>query len=454
MTERPDSHYPILDRPVATAIAHRDGVEIDCIAFLADVLACADALPDQSYAINLCADRYLFTVAFLAALLRGKCSLMIPTRQETALTEALAFYPDACILHDGDGAGADVGAASVQRFRVVPDTAAAAAPAKIPTVPGEQLAAIVFTSGSTGASKPIYKSWRSLWLGAQINRRYLFSDPVAAHHLVATMPPWHMYGLEWSVLMSLASNTAIYSGDTFYPDDIRAALRQLPAERCLVTTPLHLQALVRSGLDYPVTDRILSATAPLDPMLAGKAERQFSGTLLEIYGCSEAGAMAARHPTIDPAWVFFDEYDVDRSGDVVCLTADHIGGIVRLADVLEFDHAGRFRLINRDQDLVKIGGKRASLVELTNRLLTIDGVEDGVIFSPDADAPADNKTQRLSALVASQCLTADEIRRQFARLVDPVFLPRPLRIVDRLPRLDTGKMRRQDLLDALGAESD
>ena len=157
--------------------------------------------------------------------------------------------------------------------------------------------------------------------------------------------------------------------------------------------------------------------------------------------------MASRYPTVDPAWAFFDEFDVDRSGDAVFLAANHVDGIVRLADTLEFDRAGRFRLIGRDQDLVKIGGKRASLVELTNRLLTIDGVEDGVIFSPDAD------TRRLSALVASKRLTADEIRRQFARLVDPVFLPRPLHVVDRLPRSDTGKMRRQDLLDALGAES-
>ena len=447
MTERPDVHYPILDRPVATAIAHRDGVEINCTTLLADVLACTDALPDQLYAINLCADRYLFTVAFLAALLRGKCNLLIPTRPAAALSEALASYPDACILHDGSGTLADDGPAGVRRFQVVSGAAGGVAPAKIPAVPGEQLAAIVFTSGSTGVSQPIYKSWRSLWLGVQINRRQLFGDSAAAHHLVATVPPWHMYGLEWSVLMSLASNTAIYSGDTFYPDDIRAALRQLPAGRCLVTTPLHLRALVRSGLDYPITDNILSATATLDPELAGEAERQFAGTLLEIYGCSEAGSMASRYPTVDPAWAFFDEFDIDRSGDAVFLAADHVDGIVRLADTLEFDRAGRFQLIGRDQDLVKIGGKRASLVELTNRLLTIDGVEDGVIFSPDADA------SRLSALVASKRLTADEIRRQFARLVDPVFLPRPLHVVDRLPRSDTGKMRRQDLLDALGAES-
>ena len=33
--------------------------------------------------------------------------------------------------------------------------------------------------------------------------------------------------------------------------------------------------------------------------------------------------------------------------------------------------------------------------------------------------------------------------------IDPVFLPRPLRLLDRLPRNDTGKLPRQALLDAL-----
>ena len=78
------------------------------------------------------------------------------------------------------------------------------------------------------------------------------------------------------------------------------------------------------------------STAPLDLALARDVERVLNTSMFEIYGCSEAGAMAYRRPAEDQHWEFFDEYEVDICITGVCLTAAHLSERVELADSLKF----------------------------------------------------------------------------------------------------------------------
>ena len=82
-----------------------------------------------------------------------------------------------------------------------------------------------------------------------------------------------------------------------------------------------------------------------------------------------------------------------------------------------------------------VAGKRASLADLSLKLLAINGVHDGLFFLPIRDTA----NQRPAALVVSD-LTEKQILQQLALHMDPAFLPRPLRKVDRLPRTETGKL--------------
>ena len=73
------SGYPLLrvHRPEAT-FAWRDGSPISAARFLHDVAALADQLPAHRHVVNLCADRYDFTVGFAAALCRQQINLLPP----------------------------------------------------------------------------------------------------------------------------------------------------------------------------------------------------------------------------------------------------------------------------------------------------------------------------------------------------------------------------------------
>ena len=106
-----------------------------------------------------------------------------------------------------------------------------------------------------------------------------------------------------------------------------------------------------------------------------------------------------------------------------------------------------FILIGRSSEQIKLAGKRTSLAELNHHLLSIDGVEEGSFVVPDgADA-------RLAAVVVAPGVQPADIRRRLARLIDPVFMPRPLVCVPRLERTGTGKLQRSYLLDLLSRNS-
>jgi acyl-coenzyme A synthetase/AMP-(fatty) acid ligase len=118
----------------------------------------------------------------------------------------------------------------------------------------------------------------------------------------------------------------------------------------------------------------------------------------------------------------------------------------QLLDQIELQTDGRFLLRGRSADLIEIAGKRGSLGELTRRLLDIDGVEDAVVIQP-GDEQA--RLRRVAALVVAPTLTPHVILAALATSVDAVFLPRPLFIVQELPRNAVGKLPRAAVLEAL-----
>src|SRR5690606_16506229 len=135
----------------------------------------------------------------------------------------------------------------------------------------------------------------TLWESIQLIAASLGLERKKSATVVATVPPQHMYGLEASILLPLCfGGGTVCSGKPFFPADIHAALECCPKPRILVTTPLHIRALVKAGAALPEIEFILSATSPLSRALAVKAEILFRTRVLEIYGCTEAGSIASR----------------------------------------------------------------------------------------------------------------------------------------------------------------
>jgi acyl-coenzyme A synthetase/AMP-(fatty) acid ligase len=421
------------------AFAHGDAITQQ--RFEREVRALAAVLPSARYAINLCEDRYRFLVAFCAAALRGQTTLLPPSRAPAVVGDALDQHADSYCL--GDAALEP----SPPRYWRLPATLPQLdGPA--PTIAADALVAIGFTSGSTGQPKPNPKTWRGFRASTAQNLAALADllVPDAITPLVATVPPQHMYGMEMSVLLPLLGPVAVHAARPFFPGDVALALADAPAPPLLVTTPVHLRAVVESGIALPALAGIVSATAPLPQELALAAETRYGCEVREVFGSTETCVIARRRTAHEDAWTPLPGVRLSPQPDGTAVHAPHLPEAVVLADLMEVGADGRFVLRGRSADLLEIAGKRASLGDLTRKLLAIDGVEDGVVFQLDAD---DGAVRRIAALAVAPQLEEAEILRALRAGIDPVFLPRPLRRVDALPRNETGKLPRDLLLQLL-----
>jgi acyl-coenzyme A synthetase/AMP-(fatty) acid ligase len=234
--------------------------------------------------------------------------------------------------------------------------------------------------------------------------------------------------------------------------DVAVALTEVPAPRVLVTTPVHLRTLLASAQDFAPVAVVVSATAPLDAALAQQRRcASPQAPLLEMFGSTETCVIATRL-TRATAWRLYPGVTVEPAVDHAWVRAPWFDQPMRLQDVVEICADGRMLLRGRNVDMIEIAGKRASLSDLTRRLLDIPGVRDAVVFQPsDAEAVAQGvgRVQRIAAAVVAPTLSAAQILSGMARGVDPVFLPRPLLLVTELPRNELGKTGRAQLLQLL-----
>lgn len=311
----------------------------------------------------------------------------------------------------------------------------------IPYVPENQLCTIAFTSGTTGQSQPNYKYWRTLRIGCLSNARMLLGRIDGPVNLLSTVPPQHMWGLETTILLPLFANVSISNRSPFYPQDVSEALGALPAPRVLVTTPVHLRALLNSRLDFGKLELILTATAPLSSQLGTDIEKALGTTVLEVFGCSESGILASRLVSREDIWSLANVFKLYIEEDHVKISADHLPEDVFLQDVIEKVSNSQFRWLGRRQDLVNIAGKRCSLADINRRLLEISGVYDGVVFFPSEEE------SRLAALVVAPGMKAKDIYDGLRHQIESIFIPRPILMVEQLPRTESGKLPRQSVIE-------
>jgi acyl-coenzyme A synthetase/AMP-(fatty) acid ligase len=262
-----------------------------------------------------------------------------------------------------------------------------------------------------------------------------------------------MYGFESSVLMALADGHALCAERPFYPADIATVLEALPRPRALISTPVHLRALLASGVRLPQADLVVSSTAPLAQQLAAEIERRFDTRLMEIYGSTETGQIAARRPLQGPEWRLWPGVALSPEGEVTWAQGGHIEQRTRMWDVLEMTSDTGFLLHGRVTDLVNIAGKRSSLAYLNHQLNSIPGVEDGAFFHAEESPASHTGVARVAACVVAPGLDAARLLEALRQRIDAVFLPRPLLFVARLPRNATGKLPQEALRSMTAAQS-
>lgn len=447
------SALTLLSRHDGDSVVAWERARTICAAELcAHVAGIAELLPAArpgEEVVVICRDRYRFAVALLAAWQRGYSVALPPNPQPETMRAMRARQGVRTVVHDVDGGlGLDVRDAAVIE----------AARGKVGVQPfapmggfaPERRLATVYTSGSTGDHAACPKTAGQLLGEARVLVETFGLQP--GTRFLPMVPPHHIYGLLFGVLVPLLSGGAFYRHTPLMAPEVAAVIDQ--GVDVLVTVPAHLRALGLAADAQRPMGRVFSSSAPLTPESARTVRSRFGWTVTEIFGSSETGGIGWRESGGEGPWTPLAGVEV-RAGEgdemlvrspFVHLDAPkpYVG-----ADRVSVDDAGRFSHLGRVDGVVKIGGERVSLAELERRLGAIEGVRDAAVMAVEVGGA---RGHEVWAAVVAPDLEVAEIKRALRRWVAPVAMPRRLKRVDALPRGSNGKLPRRALERLFGVK--
>lgn len=382
-----------------------------------------------------CDDRYLFAAALLGAWSAGHAVLLPPNGQPETL-RALAAGPGVrAFVDDRGGPDGRIDVRAVLRD----DRYRAAALGEI--APSRVVATLV-TSGTTGPAQRCPKTAAQL-LGEAATLVDTFRIDAGAR-VLATVPAHHIYGLLFSVLAPLRAGGAFVRETPLHAESVAAAATRTGATH-LVSVPAHLGALAHADA-MPGFARAFSSGAPLAAATSRTLHARFGWRVTEVFGSTETGGIGWREDPAAP-WEPFPGVRIAVGPEDALLLESPLlprdaPRPLRCGDRVSCRTDGRFELLGRADGVVKVGGKRVSLREVEERLSALPGVHEAAAL---AEAVGGARGEEIWVVAAASGWDAARLRQALAAWLDPVTLPRRIRVVDRLPREANGKLRRERL---------
>jgi malonyl-CoA/methylmalonyl-CoA synthetase len=347
----------------------------------------------------------------------------------------------------------------------------------LPRIDADSLAAIVYTSGTTGRSK-----------GAMLTRANLASNAAALADawrftsgdvLLHTLPLFHIHGL------FAAINTVLVSGSSLLlmlKFDALATIEHLAQATVYMGVPTHYTRLLQeSALNEASTSTVrlfVSGSAPLLPETHREFRQRTGHVILERYGMTETlintsnpydglrlpgsvglplkgtairvvdpdgGAIKAERDAIGAleikgANVFVGYWrDADKTRDE--FTAD---GWFKTGDVGRIDGDGYVHIVGRAKDLVISGGFNVYPKEVESELDSLAGVLESAVFG----VPHPDFGEGVTAAVVVKpgaTLSEQEIIESVKSRLARYKIPKRVLLVEELPRNTMGKVQKNVL---------
>jgi len=334
-------------------------------------------------------------------------------------------------------------------------------PAAFETVPRapNELAAILYTSGTTGRSKGAMLSHANLSSNAlTLIEQWRFT---AEDVLIHALPIYHVHGLFVALHCALLSGATIRFHREFNADSV---LADLPHATVLMGVPTFYVRLARHpGLTREASANMrlfISGSAPLLEATFAEFHARTGHRILERYGMTEAGMITSNPYAGDriPGTVGMPLPGVEaRIRDEVLeirgpnlfqgywrnpeKTAEDMreGGWFVTGDVATMAGDGRIAIVGRAKDLIIAGGLNIYPREIELAIDTLPGVgESAVIGVPHLD---------LGEAVVAVCTGTGDEASVLAALTHLARFKQPRRVlfVDALPRNAMGKVQKAEL---------
>ena len=178
----------------------------------------------------------------------------------------------------------------------------------------------LFTGGSTGKPRVWSKSPRNLFAEAfYLKEKFSLSDQDI---FVATVPPYHIYGLLFSVLVPFVAHARVLPDIYTFPQEIISITKKHKAS-VLVSVPIHYRALKVDNLPLPSLKVAFSSSGALDRSDGLHFYKKTGLGITEIYGSTETGGIASRSISEHTdSWKPFDVVSWKLTGSRLSVKSD------------------------------------------------------------------------------------------------------------------------------------
>jgi acyl-CoA synthetase (AMP-forming)/AMP-acid ligase II len=364
-------------------------------------------------------------------------------------------------------------------FRPFAELEASGEPAPRITIdPATAVAALPFSSGTTGLPKGVRLTHRNLVANLEQNR---VGWPVAADDVLpAALPFFHIYGFMIILNTGLAARARVVTLARFQLDAYLRLVQEHRATRAFLAPPMVLQLATSpavDGYDLSSLRRGICGAAPLDVEVTERAERRLGCLIRQGYGMTEASpgthlvpdAEFATTPAgsvgrlvpgtearlVDPAtlqdvptgepgelWVRGPQVMAGYLDDPGATAATIVDGWLRTGDIARVDDDGVFWIVDRLKELIKYKGYQVPPAELEALLLTHPDVLDAaVVGMPHAEGGEAPK----AFVVTARPVDPGALMSWVAERVAPYKKVRAVEFVDAIPKSPSGKILRRQL---------
>jgi len=311
----------------------------------------------------------------------------------------------------------------------------------------------LFTGGSTGAAKIWSKTVANIFGEAEfMASRYAVT---AKDSILATITPYHIYGLLFSVVIPLISEARVLADSPFFPAEISRCVEESDVT-LLASVPAHYRALQGRRLGGSLRLAFSSAGMLPENDNNGFCE-QNSIAIVEVYGSTETGGLATRNraegeqfffPLAPVQWQIREESLYVRSPFLSPDVPREDGDWFLSGDRVRLQDADSFSLHGRADAITKVAGERVDLDEIRDLLQQQKGVAECVVLPLEDNSGRGN---RIAALIRSD---EDELDLVPIKLVlsvslEPAAMPKILRLVPQIPVRSNGKYDRDAIIQLL-----
>jgi len=343
---------------------------------------------------------------------------------------------------------------------------------------GDDVAALPYSSGTTGRAKGVVLTHRNL-VANLVQFQVLNTSTGPDSKILAVLPFFHIYGMTVMMNHGIYVRATVVTMPKFDLAEFLRVISEYRVDRVYIAPPIAV-ALAKHPMvdqyDIDCVDIVFSGAAALDAELGHAVGKRLNCTVLQGYGMTELSPVSHAMPQdrpdmdlnsigvalpsiecklVDPEtgeegqrgelWVrgpnVMREYLNNPQATADTLDSD---GFLHTGDVATVTEDGVFTIVDRVKELIKYKGYQVPPAELEALLLTNESIADAAVIGVK-DAEGEEVPKAFIVRQQGADIDEDGVMSFVSERIAPHKKVRQVEFIDQIPKSASGKILRKDL---------